>query len=29
MNAQREQVFNYPWFSIVPPTLEEFEKADR
>ncbi len=29
LNMDREKVFNYGWFGIVPPTLEEFERADR
>ena len=29
LNVDREEVFNYDWFGIVPPTPEEFEKADR
>lgn len=29
LNADREKVFNYPWFTIYPPTLEEFEEAHR
>ena len=26
-NVERERVFNYDWFTIVPPTPEEFEAA--
>jgi hypothetical protein len=24
---RREDVFNYPWFKIFPPTIDEFQKA--
>ena len=27
LNADREAVFNFDWYSIVPPTPEEFKEA--
>ena len=29
LNVDRERVFNFPWFSIAPPTLEQLEQAYR
>jgi alkylated DNA nucleotide flippase Atl1 len=29
VNQDRERVFGYDWFSIVPPETEDFEKASR
>ena len=29
LNADRERVFNYNWFAVIPPTPEEFEKTHR
>ena len=26
-HQRREDVFNYPWFKIFPPTIDEFQKA--
>lgn len=27
LNADRERVFKYPWFNVVPPTAEELHAA--
>ena len=29
VEEERERVFDYHWFAIAPPTLEEFEQARR
>ncbi len=29
VNKDRENVFNFDWFSVEPPSLEDFESADR
>lgn len=29
VNTDREQVFNFDWFGLVPPTLQSFDSADR
>ena len=26
-HQRREDVFNYPWFKLVPPTIDEFKEA--
>ena len=26
-HQRREDVFNFPWFKIIPPTIEEFQQA--
>ena len=28
-NTDQDRVFNYPWFSIIPPTPQEFEEAHK
>jgi len=29
VNADREKVFNFDWFGVVPPSLQDFTSADR
>lgn len=29
VNSDRERVFNFNWFGVEPPQIEDFEEADR